>query len=87
MQPGTKMPQWFGSGNSAFASYGQEDRDILEGKYGATGEEQMQLLLDFMYNAGAKNYTALQPGGISAASDVATGDDEEEEEEEEEEGE
>ena len=43
----------------------------------------MQLLMDYMYNAGVKNVTALLPGGLSEAGDEAGGDDEEEEEEEE----
>ncbi len=85
IQPGTKMPQWFASGNSAFSSYSDEDRAALEGKYGATGEEQMRLLMDFMYNAGVKNFTGLQPGGIADAGGAADGDDDEEEDEEEEE--
>ncbi len=85
IQPGTKMPQWFAGGASAFLSYGDADRAALEAKYGQTGEEQMQLLMDYMYNAGVKNVTALQPGGLSAAGDEAGDDDEEEDEDEEEE--
>ncbi|MEE9294297.1 MAG: hypothetical protein V3W34_04935, partial [Phycisphaerae bacterium] len=54
--------------------------------FGSTGEEQMQLLMDFMYNAGVKNYTAIQPGGLPDAGEAAF-DESEEEEEEEEEGE
>lgn len=89
MQPGTKMPQWFPGGDSAFSDYPEEDRTELEGLYGSTGEEQMQLLMDFVYNAGVKNYTAVQPGGLGAASAPVTdmGDEEGEEEEEDEEGE
>ncbi len=81
IQPGTKMPQWFAKGVSAFVSYSEEDRAALEAKYGSTGEEQMQLLMDFIYNAGTLNYTALQPGGLSGGSAVSDdeGDDEEEE--------
>ncbi|MEE9295995.1 MAG: c-type cytochrome, partial [Phycisphaerae bacterium] len=71
IQPGSKMPQWFGGGASAFASYGDEDRATLEADFGSTGEEQMQLLMDFMYNAGVKNYTAIQPGGLPDAGEAA----------------
>jgi cytochrome c2/mono/diheme cytochrome c family protein len=82
IQPGTKMPQLFGGGNSVFASYPDEDRAELEAKYGATGEAQMQLLIDFIYNAGQKKYDALQPGGVVSESGSADGDDEGEEDEE-----
>ncbi len=85
IQPGTKMPQWFAGGASAFGSYSPEDRAALEAKYGETGEAQMQLLMDFVYNAGVKNVTALQPGGLSGAGDESGVDDEEGEEEGEEE--
>jgi mono/diheme cytochrome c family protein len=64
IQPGTKMPQLFPDMRSAFLEYG-DNRAELEAKYGSTGEEQIELLLDFLYNAGLKNYTAIQPGGIA----------------------
>jgi len=64
IQPGTKMPQLFPNMQSAFADYG-DTRAGLEAKYGEAGEEQIELLLDFLYNAGIKNYTAVQPGGMA----------------------
>ncbi len=90
IQPGTKMPQWFGDGASAFASYPDQDRTELESRFGRTGESQMQLLMDFVYNAGVKNYTALQPGGAPGGdgdqtADGAEGEEDVEEEEEEDE--
>ncbi len=85
IQPGTKMPQWFPGSASAFATYPEEDRLALEAKYGTTGEDQMQLLMDFMYTAGARNYTAVQPGGLGGGATDSASDDEEESGEEEEE--
>ncbi len=83
MQPGTKMPQLFADGNSAFAGYTEDDKALLEAKYGQTGEEQIQLLMDFVYNAGVLNYTATQPGGIAGADDGDSGDDDEGDDEDE----
>ncbi|MCP4245648.1 MAG: c-type cytochrome [bacterium] len=74
IQPGTKMPQLFPEGKSAFAWYGDEQA-ALEAKFGTTSEDQIELLLDYLYNAGLKNHTAVQPGGI-APPPADTGDDE-----------
>ncbi|MHC4093155.1 MAG: hypothetical protein ACYSVY_23290, partial [Planctomycetota bacterium] len=83
IQPGTKMPQLFPDGDSAFAWYGDERAD-LEAKYGTSSEEQIELLLDYLYNAGLKNHTAVQPGGI-APPPADTGEEEFFEDDEEEE--
>ncbi|NOT00005.1 MAG: c-type cytochrome [Phycisphaerales bacterium] len=89
IQPGTKMPQWFPEFRSAFAGYPDADRTALQAKYGESGEDQMRVLMDFMYNAGVRNYTAVQPGGVATAAPgspaVDSGGEEEEAEEEEEE--
>lgn len=85
IQPGTKMPQWFAGAASAFADYPSEDRAALESKYGETGQEQMQLLMDFIYNAGVRNFAAIQPGGVVADEGTPAGDDVGDDEEEEEE--
>lgn len=57
MQPGTKMPPWFPEGKSAFAAYPDEARGPLEAMYGYTAEQQMSLLMDYLFAAGAQNYT------------------------------
>ena len=57
MQPGTKMPPWFPGGKSAFAAYPEEAKAPLEAQFGYTAEEQMSLLIDYIYVAGAQNYT------------------------------
>ncbi len=86
LQPGTKMPQWFPGGRSAFAEYPDDLKTELEGQYGATGADQIALMMDFLYSAGARNYTALQPGGLGTdAGDASSGDDDEESDEEEDE--
>ncbi|MCH7813829.1 MAG: hypothetical protein IID40_07390, partial [Planctomycetes bacterium] len=64
IQPGTKMPQLFPEGKSAFAWFGDE-RAALEAEFGTTSDDQIELLLDYLYNAGLKNHTAVQPGGIA----------------------
>ncbi|MCH7721032.1 MAG: hypothetical protein IH988_08600 [Planctomycetes bacterium] len=81
IQAGTKMPQLFPDSQSAFIDYGDLGAE-LEAKYGATGEEQIELLLDFIYNAGLTNFTGVQPGGV-AAPVADEGDDEFFEEDEE----
>lgn len=81
IQAGTKMPQLFPDANSAFVDYGDLRAD-LEAKFGATGEEQIELLLDFIYNAGLTNFTGVQPGGVAGPA-ADKGDDEFFEEDEE----
>ncbi|MCG8405808.1 MAG: c-type cytochrome [Phycisphaerales bacterium] len=64
IQPGANMPQIFPDGKSAFATFGDEEaRKEKEAKYGKTNREQADLLLDFIYWLGERNYTAIQPGG------------------------
>ncbi len=57
MQPGTKMPQWFPDGRSAFANYPGSAKQQMHGTYGYTGPDQRRLLLDFLYEAGVRGYT------------------------------
>jgi hypothetical protein len=65
IQPGTAMPQWFpGSVTSpqnhplsAFHAYPAEVKAQMEQMYGYTGPEQIQLLMDFVYAAGVRNFT------------------------------
>jgi cbb3-type cytochrome oxidase cytochrome c subunit/peptidoglycan hydrolase CwlO-like protein len=73
IQPGTKMPQIFPDGASSFMDF--PDRDEMEAKFGKTGGEQIDLLLDFIYNAGMLNYTSIAPGAAEAAERSATTDD------------
>jgi cytochrome c551/c552 len=40
---------------------GDVDAERIESMYGATADEQGQLLLDFLYAAGVRNYTGIQP--------------------------
>ena len=68
MQPGTQMPQWFAGGDSAFVDFG-DVRSEMEAKFGATGEEQMQLMMDFLHEAGARAYTGVpSASGLPAAA-------------------
>jgi cbb3-type cytochrome oxidase cytochrome c subunit len=57
MQPGTAMPQWFPAGHSAFANFPAAAKEKAESLYGFTGEDQMRLLLDYVYAVGFRNYT------------------------------
>ena len=75
LQPGTNMPQIF-PGTSYFAQFDDETRKAGEAKYGETMEEQASLLVDFLYELGNRNYTAIQPGGLEPA-DSGEGDGEE----------
>ncbi len=58
IQPGTKMPQWFPNQRSAFADF--NNRAEMEGRYGASGPEQIELLMKFLYEAGARSYTGVR---------------------------
>ena len=82
IQPGANMPQWFPDGQSAFKDFPEEDREISEQMFGASGEGQMQLLMDYLYDAGIRNVTAVLPPELRPLPVV---DDEEEEEEDDEE--
>ncbi len=57
IQPGTAMPQWFPGGHSAFANFPAAAKDKAESLYGYSGEDQMRLLMDFVYAMGYRNYT------------------------------
>lgn len=61
IQPGTQMPQWFVDGKTAFVDFG-DVRAELEAKYGKTGREQIDLLMEFLYQAGARSYTGVKGG-------------------------
>lgn len=64
IQPGANMPQIF-QGGSAFAGLPDDQRNENEARFGKTVEEQSTLLVDFLFNLGARGYTAVQPGGIT----------------------
>jgi len=66
IQPGTNMPQLFSNGNSAFKDYPDADRDKLQAEYGKTAAEQIQLLIDFLYDLGERNATVVQPPAAPA---------------------
>jgi cytochrome c2/plastocyanin len=69
IQPGTKMPQWFPGGRSAYAAYSDDLRIPFEKKYGSNGDDQLHLLLDYVWQAGLMNATAVQ--GNAAAAPAA----------------
>lgn len=59
IQPGTKMPQLWPNMQSAFASF--SNRQELESRFGTTAEEQIKLMIDYLYAAGLRNHTAIDP--------------------------
>ncbi len=61
IQPGTKMPQFFPDHKSAFLTFAPDKRAELEKLFGTDGDAQIELLLDYLYNAGIKNHTAVAP--------------------------
>jgi hypothetical protein len=61
IQPGTKMPKLFPSAEGAFVDYG-DLRTELEARFGGSSDEQIQLLIDYLYDAGQRRHTAIQPG-------------------------
>lgn len=72
IQPGTKMPQWFPGGRSAFVDFG-DTRAAYEQKFGSQGPQQIDVLLDFLYEAGERAYTGVKgqkpaPAGESKAA-------------------
>jgi len=67
LMPGTNMPQVFPNYQSGLTGYAPEQRAELEKKFGATGEEQISLLVDFLFELGNRRYTAIQPGAAEAA--------------------
>ncbi len=70
IQPGANMPQIFQEG-SAFATLPPAARQELEAKFGTTSEEQLPLLVDFLYELGSRRYTAIQPGGLDETEPAA----------------
>lgn len=71
IQPGTNMPQLFGGGNSAFKDYPDEQKKVLEEKFGNIGEGQIRLLVDALYDLGARNETVTQPPAPAEAAPAA----------------
>ena len=57
IQPGTAMPQWFPGGHSAFANFPAAAKERAESLYGYNGQDQMRLLMEYVYAAGIRNYT------------------------------
>ncbi len=57
IQPGTKMPQWFAGGHSAFSKYPVQVKGPMETKYGYSGEQQREFLMGYLYSAGRWNVT------------------------------
>jgi len=72
IMPGTNMPQVFPKRQSALTVYSGEERAELEKKFGETGEEQISLLVDFLFELGNRRYTAIQPGAAEAATSGET---------------
>ncbi|MEE8170811.1 MAG: hypothetical protein V3T70_09705, partial [Phycisphaerae bacterium] len=66
--PGTKMPQWWGEGGS-LESFPAEAYDDFASRYGERPDEQMVLLLDFMYEAGLRNHTVIDPSLTAEAEE------------------
>jgi hypothetical protein len=80
IQLGTKMPPFFTGldpTNEVFLihgrpwprSQGAQPAEVqrVESTYGDTVEEQTRLVLDFLYEAGARGYTGVQPASVGAA--------------------
>ena len=77
IQIGTAMPPFF-TGLNIFDVHGQAwprsqgaspaEVNRVESQYGKTPEEQTGLLLDFLYAAGVRGYTGVQPATASPAS-------------------
>jgi len=65
LMPGTNMPQVFPNHQSGLTTYPPEQRAELEKKFGVSGDEQISLLVDFLYELGRRRYTAVQPGGAA----------------------
>lgn len=73
IQPGTKMPQWWGDGGS-LASYPEADYKAFAEKYGETHETQMALLEDYLIEAGNRNHTVIDPTAAAAPPPAAEGE-------------
>ncbi len=66
IQPGTNMPQLFADGNSAFKDFPEADRDKAQAEFGQTSGDQIQLLIDFLFDLGSRNATVVQPPAPAA---------------------
>ncbi|MCB9853041.1 MAG: c-type cytochrome [Phycisphaerales bacterium] len=64
IQPGANMPQIFQDGGSAYSLLSGEDRTSKEEKFGSEMDVQAHLLVDFLFELGNRNYTAIQPGAL-----------------------
>ncbi len=67
IQPETAMPPWFPGAQSAFSKemgYSDDLRKPLEAVYTDNGETQMKMLMDFVWQAGITNYTAVDPSRL-----------------------
>lgn len=77
IQPGANMPQIFQDGGSAYALLPEKDRKEKEAKFGTEMDDQVHLLVDFLFALGNRNYTAIQPGAAEAqAQEKESGGDE-----------
>lgn len=80
IQIGTKMPPFL-TGFAIMNLHGQawprsqgaaaDEVKRVEAKFGDTADEQAALLLDFIYEAGARGYTGIQPSAPTAAPTTA----------------
>jgi cytochrome c551/c552 len=80
IQPGTKMPQFFPPAmgpdghphpQSAFVTQAADKRAELEALFSSDGGAQIELLLDYLYNAGIRNHTAVAPVDPNAPAPAA----------------
>jgi hypothetical protein len=54
------MPQWWGNGGS-LAQFPENMYNDFASQYGPTHAAQMTLLEDFIYEAGFRNHTVIDP--------------------------
>jgi len=71
IQPGTNMPQLFVDGNSAFKDYPDADKSKAEAEFGKTADEQIELIVDFLFDLGQRNATVVQPPAPAAPTPPA----------------
>ncbi|HEY3242148.1 MAG TPA: hypothetical protein VGM03_02260 [Phycisphaerae bacterium] len=80
IQPGTKMPQFFPPApgpdghphpQSAFITQAPDKRVELEKLFSTDGGAQIEMLLDYLYNAGIRNHTAIAPTDPNAPAPAA----------------
>ena len=77
IQPRTKMPSLFGEGTATSTFIDDPDpasRQRAEARFGATGTEQIDLLVDFLFEAGKRGYDAVQPPRPAQPAAAAAGD-------------